>query len=276
MFSSQETRSEFFRPKLGFFSYLTSNSPPEPKIFKKKASSSYKPLKFNLSVTNNSSVSYLPNSIYQDPKYPFTRTEVSNTQLPNPKKVFKPPGPLSQSFSFPYMPTIYKEQPPKKPSKRNILVPARNGIFSQHEYISPSPIPKPVDLVKVKKVSKKKPFLAMTNPKPVFSFYPHNIENQKNEEKSEESKIEESEINKTQKEEPQETLLVFRAGTRSTSQLFARYKYEPDINFPAKKKNRQLPNIHDRPFIPVSEMQTGASPSIMNSSWILKKENKFF
>ena len=224
----------------------------------------------------NSSVTDIPSYIYQDPKYPFTRTENSNFKPLKPKKVFKPPGALSQSFSFPYMPSIYKDQPPKKPSKRNILVPAKNGIFSQPEYISPSPVPNPLTLIKKIKKSTKKPFLAMTNPKPFFGFYPHNIENQKNDEKIEELKTEEKELNETQKEQSQDTLLVFKAGTRSTSQLFARYKYEPEINFPAKKKNRLLPNIHERPFKPASEMQTGASPSIMNSSWILKKEYKLF
>lgn len=129
----------------------------------------------------------------------------------------------------------------------------------------------------------------MTNPKSVFSYFPHNVPGEEKEEENLENleKVETEEktfeklencekIENKVKNNSLEHLSVFKAGSRNTSDLFGRFRYESDIKFPAKKKEPSLPNIHQKPFRPTGDVQTGASSSIMNSSWILKKEFKLF
>lgn len=290
MIRSQVSASDFFKPKLGFFSYLSSNSPPDPKTKKKKSFRVSKPFKFALSNSHNSSAYNIPEYKYIESKHSSSPASHSSSKLLKSVKVFKPAGPLNQSFAYPYMPSTLKDQEPPKPSKKNILVPARNGIFSHPEYIPQPPEAKPHKIVKRKKINSKKPFSSMTNPKSVFSYYPHNLRTEeKSEENFEKTETEEKTFENLEKSEKSENfekidekknsqdhLIVFKAGSRNTSDLFGRFRYESDIKFPPKKKEPSLPSIHQKPFRPTGDMQTGASSSIMNSSWILKKEYKLF
>lgn len=287
---------EYFKPKLGFFSYLPSHSPQLPSIIKPRSKSQQKALKSQSINHSRSESSFITSGLeYRDPKYYLTRNKSREKSLPK-KRAFKPPGPTMNTFDYPYMPNAFMEKRAERLGKslKNFSVPVKNKLFSKSEYLSDNPS-KAISKVVLKnnknnKTGKTKPpFLSSTYSNHVFSKFPHSVDENSAKFKSSLDANEfpqEDFVNTSQKQsinievskskEHLDKLRVFKAGSRSTSEVFSRFRYESENLLPLNKKKTLHKTLTQKPFKVNPQYLSVASPNIMTSDWTLKKEFKLY
>ena len=287
---------EYFKPKLGFFSYLPSHSPQLPSIIKPRSKTQQKTFKSQSNNHSRSESSFITSGLeYQDPKYYLTRNKSREKSLLK-KRAFKPPGPLMNSFEYPYMPNAFTEKKAERPGKslKNFLVPVKNKLFSKSEYL-PDNSNNSVSKVVLKNSrnkttdKNKPPFLSATYSNHVFSKFPHTVDESPDKLKLSLNVTElpkENSANTTLKQsinlqtsnskQELEKLKIFKAGTRSTSDVFSRFRYESETLLPFNKTKTLHTTLIQKPFKVNPQYLSGASPNIITSDWALKKEFKLY
>jgi hypothetical protein len=215
---------------------------------------------------------------YKDPKYYLTRN-ASRGKSFKKRKAFRPPGSLSETSQFPYMPNAFNEKRLQKKGKglKNFLVPVKNRVFSRPEFLSNvenKEISKIV-LKKGKNRKEKPPFLTSIQTSEVFSKIPYSVDVKC--EKKGKSEVKEKEIEvRSNDRNLEDKIRAFKVGGRSTSEVFSRFRYESETLFPFKKNVKSSSSFIQKPFKRSAEVLSVASPNILTAGWTIKKEYRLY
>ncbi|OMJ78963.1 hypothetical protein SteCoe_21138 [Stentor coeruleus] len=293
-----ESESVLYKPRFGFFSYIPGvNRIATPKKYKQKLQG---PHILNVSINKtllNSSMSYISiGDEYHEAKFELQPEKYKSKgifQVHN--KIFRPPGPFTEPYlPYPFVPTKqYKRRPilsepylpypfvPTKQYKRrpilsddhkkNIKVPKTKKFFSIFPYINPDTISQPKP--KVNFLQKKK-FISVIKPGDLFNSSASVYGPSSNLlESCEENSCSDEEIDKC-KEILKVKEKCFKPVGRSTSEIFGRYEYKSEIDFPAKRRQPALPKLHKRNFKTSTLEFTKSTPSIDKISMNLFRDYK--
>lgn len=265
--SNRRSKSEsvLYKPRFGFFSYIPGvNRIATPKKFKQKPQG---PHILNSSISKtllNSSMSYISiGDEYHEAKFELQPDKYRSRGIFEVhNKIFRPPGPFTEPYlPYPFIPTKqYKRRPVLSDDhKKNIKVPKPEKFFSIFPYINPDTTSQPKDQARF---LQKKKFISVVKPGEFFnssaSVYGPSSKLFEN---CEESSCSDEEIDKC-KEIFKEKEKYFKPVGRSTSEIFGRYEYKSEIDFPAKRRQPALPKIHKSKFKTSTLEFSKSTPSI--------------